>query len=74
MQVHADTLPLAFQCLSQTQRALTKAFFARPRLGLDNRRLAGLFGGPQRKEIGRQQLRHITGIAHIIGAITAHPM
>ena len=53
MQVHPDPLTFAFQRFGQFQRPLTQPFFPRPRGHLDNRRLTGLFGGPQRKEVWR---------------------
>ena len=70
VQVHPDALAFLLERLCQPQRALPQPLLARAGLGLDDGRLAGLFGGAQGKEIGRQQFRHIARVAQVVGPVT----
>lgn len=74
MQIHADPLPFLFQRLGQIERALAQPLFAGPRLGFDDGRLAGLIGGAQGEEIGRQQFGDMAGVADVIGAVAGRLM
>ncbi|MNT78134.1 hypothetical protein D3C72_2173420 [compost metagenome] len=71
MQIHADTMPLDLQSLSEFERAKTQALFARPRFRFDNRRAFGLFSSTDCKEIWRQKIGNRLRVFNIPRRIAA---